>query len=152
MEEIVIRPSMKPTRAGYTVVFTVIFLSVLAYTNSESLGKLTPWVLAAPPLLLILPVKSHLLRKFTSMTISASRLHFETGVVTKSSRIIEVSKVQDVRIDQTIGQRIWRTGDLSIESAGETSLLTIENIDNPEEVAEEILGAARTNVKRGQRE
>jgi uncharacterized membrane protein YdbT with pleckstrin-like domain len=47
-----------------------------------------------------------------------------------------------VRLDQTVTQRLLRLGDISIETAGETSLLTMRNVDHPDAVTEEILRAA----------
>lgn len=149
MEEIVIRPSMKLIRTGYTTVFVVLFLAVLTYTNSESLRSSPPWLLAFPALLLIWPLKYHLRRNFTRMTIGQDKLRYETGILNRSSRTIQVSKVQNVRVDQRLGQRIIRTGNLSIETAGETSLLTIENIDDPQRVADEVIDAARRRKRKG---
>jgi hypothetical protein len=57
---------------------------------------------------------------------------------------MELSKVQDVRYDQTLGQRMINTGDLSLETAGETSRIVMPSIDRPKEVAEHILELSRT--------
>ncbi len=57
---------------------------------------------------------------------------------------MELSKVQDVRFDQTLGQRIIGTGDLSVETAGETSRIVMASIDRPREVAEHILELSRS--------
>ncbi len=43
---------------------------------------------------------------------------------------------------QRLAQRVLSTGDISIESAGETSLLTIQNVDNPDRVTDAIMKAA----------
>jgi membrane protein YdbS with pleckstrin-like domain len=58
--------------------------------------------------------------------------------------------VQDVRVDQTLFQRMFRMGNLSVETAGETSLLTMRNVDNPDQVANEILHIARGQTGGGQ--
>ena len=57
-------------------------------------------------------------------------------------RNIVVTKVQDVRVEQTLAQRMFHVGDLSIETAGETSRLTISMIDSPQEVADHLLDAS----------
>ncbi len=141
MEEIVIRPSMKLVRTGYTLVFGVIFVCVFIYTNNKAFENITPWVLLVPALLLIWPLKYHILRRFTRMTLSGDKLGYETGILSRSKRNIQLSKVQDVRVEQSLGQRMLRTGNLSVETAGETSLLTMRNVDNPDLVAEELLRA-----------
>jgi len=141
MEEIVIRPSMKLVRAGYTLVFGVIFVCVFIYANNKAFENTTAWVLLVPALLLLWPLKYHILRKFTRMTLSGDKLRYETGILSRSKRNIQLTKVQDVRVDQSLAQRMLRTGNLSVETAGETSLLTMRNVDNPDLLAEELLRA-----------
>jgi len=53
--------------------------------------------------------------------------------------MIPLSRLQDVRVEQSVGQRILGTGDLTIESAGESGILTFNSIDRPRQVAETIL-------------
>ena len=142
MEEIVIRPSMKLIWAGYTVVFLVIFVCVFVFTNNKAFESITAWVLLLPALLLIWPLKRHVQRRFTRMTLSGDKLRYETGILSRSKRNIQLTKVQDVRVDQTLFQRMLRTGNLSVETAGETSLLTIQNVDEPDRLAEELSRAA----------
>jgi uncharacterized membrane protein YdbT with pleckstrin-like domain len=52
--------------------------------------------------------------------------------------------VQDVRVDQRLTQRLWKVGDLSIETAGEASRLTIRNVDDPQTLADDIMTRAQT--------
>ena len=77
--------------------------------------------------------------------ITGDRLRYETGVTSKITRNIQLSKVQDVRVDQRLMQRIWNVGNLSIETAGEASRLTIPNVDHPQSLADEIMN----RVQRG---
>jgi uncharacterized membrane protein YdbT with pleckstrin-like domain len=144
--QLVIRPSMKLVRAGYTAVFVLLFLAVLAYTNSPDMQKLTAWVLAIPALLLLWPMKYHLRSRYTHMTLAGDKLRYETGILSRSKRVIQLTKVQDVRVDQTVTQRLLRTGDISLETAGETSLLTIRNVDSPDAVTSQILRVAHPEI------
>ena len=57
-------------------------------------------------------------------------------------RNISLPKVQDVRVEQSAGQRIFGIGNVSIETAGEASRLTMRNIDRPQTVADEVLAAS----------
>jgi len=100
-------------------------------------------VLAFPLCLDLWNVYRHIRLHFTRLTVGAGQLRYETGILGKSTRTVELTKVQDVRVDQTLGQRILGTGDLSLESAGESGLFTIRNIDNPQSVADRILSAKR---------
>jgi|GEM_PF-207891 len=137
-----IHPSLKLVRAKYTVAFTVLFLCVLAYTN-WLIDRVSGWWLLAPGLLLVWPLLDHLRRRFTSLILAGDKLTYQTGVFSRSKRVILLAKVQDVRIEQTFIQRLWGIGDISVETAGETSLLTVRDLDSPDLVAEAILEAAR---------
>ena len=86
----------------------------------------------APAVLLLLTAIRHLRRRTTSLDVQGERLRYESGLFSKTSRIMELSKVQDVRFDQTLGQRIIGTGDLSVETAGETSRIVMP-VDRPAE-------------------
>ena len=56
---------------------------------------------------------------------------------------MDLSKIQDVRVDQSAGQRMLGIGDLSIESAGNTSQIVMLSVDRPQEAADRILELAR---------
>ena len=144
--EVVIRPSMKLVRIGYTSVFIVVFICVLAYANSTAVNTIPAWVAFLPALLFLWPLKYHLRTRFTRMVLSGDRLRYETGVFTRSKRVIQLTKVQDVRTDQTMAQRLFRTGNISVETAGETSLLTMRSVDNPDQVTEALLRAAHNKA------
>jgi uncharacterized membrane protein YdbT with pleckstrin-like domain len=101
-------------------------------------ASLRPWIPFLPVLLLLWPVKRHLLNRLTKMTILDDKLRYERGLLSRSTRTILISRVQDVTVHQRIGQRIFGTGDLSIETAGEASRETICNIDRPKEIADHI--------------
>ena len=91
----------------------------------------------------IWPAVRALRRKLTRTVITGDRLRYETGVAAKSTRNIQLSKIQDVRVDQRLMQRIFNVGDLSIETAGEASRLTIHNVDSPQSLADEIMDRAQ---------
>jgi uncharacterized membrane protein YdbT with pleckstrin-like domain len=146
MGEIVIRPSMKLIRAGHTSVFVLVFVSVLAYANSSAVQHVPAWVPFLPALLFLLPFKYQVQRRFTHIVLSGDKLRYETGIFTKSTRVIQLAKVQNVRVEQTLPQRLLRTGDISVETAGETSLLTMRNVDDPDQVTEAIMRAAHPDA------
>jgi len=49
-------------------------------------------------------------------------------------------------VEQHVLQRLVRVGDLSIETAGEASRLTIANIDRPQHFADQILAASHNTA------
>ena len=93
-------------------------------------------------LILLWPIKRHLQRQAVKLTIAGDKLRYETGLASKSMRIIQLPKVQDVRVIQSFWQRIFGVGNISIETAGENSRLVVENLDQPRELAEQITDAS----------
>jgi len=145
MEDTVIRPTMKFIKLGYAVVLLIIVAGVIVFftmISPESEWRSKPWVTALPALLLVWPIRRHVARQFTKATIAGDKLRYEVGVLGKSTRNISLPKVQDARVDQSVTQRMFGVGNLSIETAGEASRLTIRNVDRPQQVADEILAAS----------
>lgn len=144
MEDTVIRPTMKFIKLGYAVVGLLIVAGIAGFSMipQGSEWKTRYWVMAVPALLLIWPIRRHIAQRFTRATIAGDKLRYEVGALSKSTRNISLPKVQDARVDQTVMQRMFGVGNLSIETAGETSRLTMRNVDEPQKVADEILAAS----------
>jgi uncharacterized membrane protein YdbT with pleckstrin-like domain len=134
MSEMIIRPTMKFIYLGYAAVVVIVVALVVAMMRMQW----PSWILWLPTLLLLWPLIRHLRNRLTKMTILDDRLRYETGLVSKTTRTILISRVQDVTVHQRVGQRIFGVGDLSIETAGEASRLTIPQIDRPQEIADQI--------------
>jgi len=142
MSEMSIRPTMKFIYIGYAVVLLIVAPVVAAMIHMQwppwIPSPWQPWMPWLPTLLLLWPLKCHLRNRLTKMTILDDRLRYETGFLSKTTRTILISRVQDVTVHQRFGQRIFGVGDLSIETAGEASRLTIPEIDRPQEIADHI--------------
>src|SRR6266852_2562310 len=152
MEELVVRPSMKFIRLGYLVVILLIIGAAVAQNQfKDSLSpQLPPWALpAAFAILLIWPAVRHWEQRFTKMTMVGDKLRYETGMLSKATRTIQLSKVQDVTVRQSLPQRIAGVGDLTIETAGEASRLTLPNIDAAQSIADRIIDASHRIGVRG---
>jgi len=144
MEDTVIRPTMKFIKLGYVAVALAIVAALIGFSMipADNEWKDRPWILILPVLLAIWPARRHARRQFTKATIAGDKLRYEVGVLSKSTRNISLPKVQDARVDQSVTQRMFNVGNLSIETAGEASRLTIHNIDRPQVVADQILAAS----------
>jgi uncharacterized membrane protein YdbT with pleckstrin-like domain len=145
MEDAVIRPTMKFIKLGYAVVLLLIVAGAILFFTMippDNPWRDKPWVLALPALLLVWPIRRHIAQRFTKATIAGDKLRYEVGALAKTTRNISLPKVQDARVDQSVMQRMFGVGDLAIETAGETSRLTIRNVDHPQQVADEILAAS----------
>ena len=142
MAEMIIRPTMKFIYMGYVVVIVLVVALVVAMERIQMPSQIPtawqPWIPWLPVLLLLWPVKRHLLNRLTKMTILDDKLRYERGLLNRTTRTILISRVQDVTVHQRVGQRLFGTGDLSIETAGEASRETIFNIDRPQEIADHI--------------
>ena len=141
MADIVIRPSMKFILAGYILTLVVIGAAVFVHYQYMTETAI-PWLPALSVLLLIWPIKHHIQRQTVKLTIAGEKLRYEIGLMSKSTRLIQLPKVQDVRVLQSISQRMFGVGDISIETAGENSRLVVENLDSPQQLAEQIIDLA----------
>jgi membrane protein YdbS with pleckstrin-like domain len=137
--DLIVRPTAKFLKAG-ALVAGVVFLGLEALILMTWTG--TSLLLIAPVAILLWPAMKALERQFTKASISGDRLRYETGMTSKFTRTIQLSKVQDVTVSQGMLQRVFNIGNISIETAGETSRLTIPNVDQAQELADEILNRA----------
>lgn len=145
MTDIVIRPSMKFIKAGYVCALLVVCAAIVVhykYLVDQNPPPQYPYLPIASLLVLLWPIKRHLQRQTVKLTVTGDKLRYETGLASKSMRIIQLPKVQDVRVIQSFPQRIFGVGDISIETAGENSRLVVENLDRPRELAEQITDAS----------
>lgn len=143
MADRVIRPSMKMIKVGYVLALVVIIAAVVAYAEYLDPEKYPRWLPAIAAIALLIPIRRQIRRQRVKVTISGDKLRYELGLLSKTTRNIQLSKVQDVRVDQSFGQRMLGVGTLSIETSGEASRLTVANIDNPHAVADEIIAASQ---------
>ena len=142
MEDLTIRPTAKFIMLR-TILAVLVFLAVeIAWFTQWRADERLNFVPIVAFVVLIWPLPGALRRQFTKTTISGERLHYETGMFAKTTRTIQLSKLQDLRVDQTFMQRIFGVGNLSIETAGAASWEAIRDVDNPQAVADEILNRA----------
>ena len=141
MADIIIRPTMKWVRLQYWSILVVFCVCVGVYVNEYENYPAAGYLLIIPALLFLFPIRAHIRQHFTKATLSGDKLRYESGVLSKSTRTIQLSKVQDVTVTQSLAQRLAGIGNVSIETAGETSRLTLQNVDDAQEVADAICAA-----------
>jgi membrane protein YdbS with pleckstrin-like domain len=134
-----IRASLKMVKLGYILCLLLaaaIAVYLLAIHNEDP----KMWgLLVVPAILMIFVMIRQIRRRLTKLIILNDRLRYESGLFSKTTRTVELAKVQDVRVDQTLSQRMLKIGDLSLETAGGTSRIVILSIDRPQEAADHIL-------------
>jgi putative membrane protein len=139
MGDMVVRSSTKAIKVLY-VFYLLVAAAIIAF--SQWSGKRLEPLLIVPALDLLWIATRHVGLRYTTMTVTANRLSFEQGIMSRTSRTLDLAKIQDVKVDQSLGQRILNLGNLTLQTAGETSTLTMTNIDSPRLVADRILGAS----------
>jgi uncharacterized membrane protein YdbT with pleckstrin-like domain len=139
-----IHPSTRYLKIWYGVAALAAIAVAVANVSHPDRAAMLVWLYAAPVLILAVTIYAQLRRLLISLTIQGHTLRYQAGLFVRSTRTLDVRKVQDVRVDQSLFQRVLGTGDLSIETAGETSRLVIANIDRPHEIAHLILQAGGT--------
>lgn len=142
MADLTVQPTTKFLKLG-TILAAVVFLALEIAYLAELQDQVGRWAMILPPLILLWPLARWVRRSYSKATITSDRLRYVTGFASKSTRTIQLNKVQDVRVDQRMSQRMFGVGDIAIETAGEASRLMLHNVDNPQALADEILNRAQ---------
>jgi len=138
-----LRSSLKFVKLSYVLCIVLgVAIGVFLGTRRD-LPEGAYWSLLLPAALLFFTMIRHVRRRLSKLTITGDKLRFEEGLFSKSTRSVELVKVQDVRVDQTVWQRMFNIGDLSLETAGGSSRIEMDSIDRPQEAADHILELAR---------
>ncbi len=148
MPELKIRPST--TLATLHFIVAAVSAIIIYYLSRQYASQAWLAAYVIPGLLIVKGIIGHVRARLTYIEMAGDRLKFESGLFSKVSRSIPLAKVQDVTVRQTISQRLVGMGDLSIETAGETSRLTISSINSPRVVAEQILDRVATVAPQNQ--
>lgn len=146
MSELTIRPTAKFLKAGTILILIVVLGLEIAYFSLWKDQEALRWLPVITPVILLWPAIRWLRRQFTKAVVTGDRLRYEVGATSKTTRNIQLSKVQDVRVDQGIFQRMLNIGNISIETSGETSRLTIPNVDRPQAVADELMNRSQSGA------
>jgi uncharacterized membrane protein YdbT with pleckstrin-like domain len=101
------------------------------------------WVMALPLILFLFPLRMHIRRRLFSMRLHDNHLTLESGFFSRTRRTVDMAKIQDVTVKQSLGQRLLGVGDLMLESAGEAGAMGIRNLDRPREIADEIIAGSK---------
>lgn len=70
---------------------------------------------------------------FTKYIITTERLVIREGLIARRGKEIPLERIDNVAFSQTVGERILRSGDLIVESAGEGGQSRYTDIPRPEE-------------------
>jgi uncharacterized membrane protein YdbT with pleckstrin-like domain len=141
---VTVYPSTKLLKLWYLAA-ALLTVAIAVFIGQEEYPQY--WMLLLPAIVVVATAVKHAGRRFTRLAVDGNKLRYETGMLARSCRTMELIKVQDVRVEQSITQRLLNVGRLTIETAGEAGRLTVENIDRPNAVADHILDAAHGHAR-----
>jgi len=136
-----VRPTLLFIKAGYAlaVLGGIVLVFLLAMINVPASISI-PLALA----LLLIPAYYHLRRNSVRYTVTDAKLEIDRGLVSRTTRNIPLSKIQDVTVSATIPQRLLGFGDLIVDNASEAGGSTVlHNINNPRQHADLLLRELR---------
>lgn len=143
MSSFEVRPSPKFLIFG--AVLEALLLAAAVYvmvTYGEKYAWL-PWLLVIPVALGLFTALRWVVKRSTSITVADGRLRYQSGIASKTTRTLELARIQDVTVKQSLSDRMLGLGAITIVTASETGSITMEQIDQPQRVAEQILDMAR---------
>jgi membrane protein YdbS with pleckstrin-like domain len=139
-----VRPTLIFIKLGYAAaVIAAILLTVLLAMIP---GIEVPFYISLPLALslLLVPAYYHLKRNMLRYTLTDSKIEIDYGLISRTTRNIPLSKIQDVTISASIWQRMLRFGDVVIDNASEVGGTTIlKNINTPRQYADLLLRELR---------
>ena len=134
-----IRPTSKFAIFSYLLTIGLMIAAAGVWYQRQARREFLYAIIALGALRLLMTAKNHARLRFTALSFDGQGLRFQDGFVSKSTRMINMSKIQDVRVDQGLVGRLLGIGTITFETAGETGRLVMENVDQPQEVANRIL-------------
>jgi len=142
---------MKSVMAAYVLAIAVALAGmwgIYRYSDSHTdMPRAPTWVYLIPLIALLPPLSMHLKRRVVTLRIHDGHLTLESGFLSRTRRTVDMVKIQDVTVRQTLGQRLMGTGDLLLESAGESGAMGIRNLDRPREIADGILNSSQKSQR-----
>ncbi|HEY7334791.1 MAG TPA: PH domain-containing protein [Bryobacteraceae bacterium] len=139
-----LRQSLKAIKLGYTLCLLLELAIVVYWIAAKPPAEIPVWApMLVPVVLAFFVAVRHIRRRMTIITVSVDKLRYESGLFSKTTRTVELMKVQDVRVDQTLAQRMFNIGDISLETAGGSSRIVMTSIDDPQTAADHILKMAQ---------
>jgi len=136
-------------RVSLWVVANVLFAALIGWIASVQKWSGLAWVIAlvlagvvVSALIFIVPIFFRILSRRYRLT--SQRLFIERGIFNQTIDQTELIRVDDVRLEKTLMDRLFGVGTVSLLSTDVSDrLVVIEGIDNADRVAE----AVRTNMR-----
>jgi Predicted membrane protein len=140
---VIARPTMKFVKAGY--VTAAVGALVLVGLLSAFMVWVPAWTAVLIGLLLLLiPAYFHFRQKLIRYTLTDSKLEIDSGLISRTTRNIPLTRIQDVTVSSTLSQRLLGFGNVVIDNASEEGgKIVLRNIDSPRKFADSLLSQMR---------
>lgn len=136
-----IGPTLKFIKLGYiaAALGAILLVTVLALT------PVSIWISVLFGLLLFLiPAYFHLKQRLISYSLTDQCIEVDSGLVSRTTRNVPLTRIQDVTVSASMMQRLLNFGDVVIDNASEDGgKVIIKNIDSPREYADKLLSRMR---------
>ena len=122
--------------AGWTVLFAVVVAIVWIYKpDSPEWWGIVAWVLTGAATIgwIRLALYPFIAWWFTWYVLTDERLITRSGILSRRGLEIPLERINDVQFSQNILERMLRSGDLLVESAGELGQSRFSDIPTPEQ-------------------
>jgi len=140
---VTVTPTLKFVKTGYVaaVIGAIILVALL-----------TLFVTAVPAwgavllglLLLLIPACFHLRQKLVKYTLTGTKIEIDSGLISRTTRNIPLTRIQDVTVSSTVAQRLLGFGSVVIDNASEDGgKIVLQNIDSPRKFADRLLHQIR---------
>jgi uncharacterized membrane protein YdbT with pleckstrin-like domain len=137
------RPTLIFVKTGY--IAAVVGAILLVAFLSAFVPSVSSWVAVLIGLLLLLiPAYFHFRQKLIRYTLTDSKLEIDAGLISRTTRNIPLTRIQDVTVSSTVPQRIFGFGNVVIDNASEDGgKIVLRNIDSPRKFADRLLSQIR---------
>ena len=116
----------------------------------NSARKVLRWIILAAALVILVwwSLRPFLVWLTTRYVITDRRVLMRKGVLSRNGRDVPMSRVNDVSFSHTVIERLFGSGTLVIESAGERGQVTLTDVPHVEAVQREIYQLVEDEAQR----
>lgn len=149
-EELIVRPSLRRAKLAFVMASIILLWTIYIWWLLRE--YIEWWVIIVGAFPFLAPVLAWVDHRRTCLTISGRVLSCHRGFIATSTERIDVSKVQNVRVERSLVDRLWGVGTLVIETASDSGRLVIQYVDSPTKVADRIIEAGARIESQGKQE
>jgi len=141
VNDLIVRPSRRQAHA--LLLLCLVPAGALLRYVFFAAPETPKWWLLAGLVFFIFPLRLYIRSMATRLTVDGGVLRLRQGLIAEEVSSIALERIEKVSVRRTLWQRLWGIGDLEIESAAESGAVRLEDVDDPQAVADRILALSR---------